>query len=246
VADVSVALASTLGAVALAGLLGGLGHCTGMCGPLVALVGTSMRRRRQADAGRAAVLLGAAAYHSARIMVYTALGAVAGAVGSLFESASGIAAFAAAVSFVLGAAVVAVGLGYLGLLPARLRERGNPLWNKLASWTLRRPGVLGAGLLGALNGLLPCGLVYGALLASAGSGSAAGGALCMLVFGVATVPALAVIQTGAATFLGPTRRAWLLRGAGIVVVLIGLQLVLRGLATLGVIPSAQAGGLMLW
>jgi predicted tellurium resistance membrane protein TerC len=57
---------------------------------------------------------------------------------------------------------------------------------------------------------------------------------------------LVIIQTGAAALLGPRRRAWLVRAAGVVVLLIGLQLVLRGLAAQGVVPSLYVGRLMLW
>jgi sulfite exporter TauE/SafE len=68
----------------------------------------------------------------------------------------------------------------------------------------------------------------------------------MLIFGLATLPPLVIIQTGAATFLGPGRRVWLVRAAGVIVLLVGIQLVLRGLATLGVVPSLSLGRLMLW
>jgi uncharacterized protein len=261
---------TTLAAIALTGLLGGLGHCTGMCGPLVALAGVRLRERRAAEAGaapgmaaagtagagdaagrspaaaRTAVVGGTLAYHSARVLVYTALGAIVGTAGSFLGAAGRMATLTATVSLVLGAAVVAVGLGYVGLLPATTRARGSGWWSRTATWALRRPGLTGAGILGALNGLLPCGLVYGALLVSAAAGSAAGGALCMLVFGIATLPALMVIQTGAGVLFRPGRRAWFARAAGMLVVLIGIQLLLRGLAVLGVVPSVHAGGVMLW
>jgi sulfite exporter TauE/SafE len=247
---VPVAAGATLGALALTGLLGGLGHCAGMCGPLVALAGIKLRERAAAPdpGGAARARLGRAPlsvvgstliYHGARVGVYTGLGAIVGA-------ASGITALAAAISLVLGAAVITLGLGYVGLLPPIFRQGGVHWWDSAASWALRRPGGSGAALLGALNGLLPCGLVYGALLVSAGTGSAAGGALCMLVFGLATLPALVVIQTGAGAFLGPGRRVWLVRAAGVIVLLIGVQLLLRGFAALGVMPSVYLGGFMLW
>ena len=247
----SVATGTTLAALALTGLLGGLGHCLGMCGPLVALAGIRLEERRALRAtgeklGRSRLLVGSTlAYHGARIGVYVALGVIVGAAGSLLGSAGGITNLGAAVGIVLGVAVLAMGLGYAGLLPTFAREHGARWWGKTASWALRRPGLSGAGLLGALNGLLPCGLVYGALLMSASTGSAAVGALCMLVFGAATFPALAIVQTGAGV-LGPARRLWLIRAAGAVVSLVGIQLCLRGLAALGVVPSLHLGSLMLW
>jgi sulfite exporter TauE/SafE len=42
-------------------------------------------------------------------------------------------------------------------------------------------------------GLLPCGLLYGALAAAAGTASAAGGALAMAAFALGTVPALIAV-----------------------------------------------------
>ncbi len=276
-------MGGTLGALFLAGLLGGLGHCLGMCGPLVALAGIRLREQRAArelpagatvaagqegaaqgpgasacaPAVRSAVqpaavraiprfLVGPTlAYHGARIVVYGALGAVVGAAGSLLGLAGRVTALGAVVGIVLGVAVLGMGLGYAGLLPGIARERAGRWWGRTAGWALRRPGLSGAVLLGALNGLLPCGLVYGALLVAATTGRAATGALFMAVFGVATFPALALVQAGAGAF-NPRRRQWLLRAAGVVVVLIGIQLCLRGLATLGVAPSVHLGGLMLW
>jgi sulfite exporter TauE/SafE len=44
--------------------------------------------------------------------------------------------------------------------------------------------------LGLFNGLLPCGLVYMALLASISMGSILGGALYMFIFGLGTLPML--------------------------------------------------------
>ena len=242
---------STLGALFIAGLLGGVGHCLGMCGPLVALAGIRLKERR---AGRPAENQGAVrrppvmptlVYHGARIAVYAALGATVGAVGSLVGLGRNVTNVGAALGIAIGLLILAMGLGYAGLLPAVARERGGRWWSGAAAWALRRPGVSGAALLGALNGLLPCGLVYGALLAAAGAGSAGGGALYLLVFGAATFPALAIVQTGAGVLhAGP--RLWLLRAAGVVVVLVGIQLCLRSLATFGVVPSAHLGELMLW
>ena len=219
-----------------------------MCGPLVALMGVKLRKDRgDGRAGAAAPAFASMlVYHGARIVAYAALGAIVGAAGSLVGAASGVTAVAAAVSLMLGVAIIVLGLGYVGLLPPVLQKRGGLWWDRAASWALRRPGESGVALLGGLNGLLPCGLVYGALLVAAGTGGAAWGALSMAVFGLATLPALVIIQTGAGALLGPRRRLWLVRAAGVLVLLIGVQLCLRGLATLGLVPSAQIGSLMLW
>jgi len=45
-------------------------------------------------------------------------------------------------------------------------------------------------ILGLLNGLLPCGLVYFFAVSAASTGSAVWGAVVMLIFGLSTIPAL--------------------------------------------------------
>jgi sulfite exporter TauE/SafE len=253
---------STLAALFVAGLLGSVGHCLGMCGPLVAMTGIRFTERRAdvkgvgasaAEAGRevaaptkrrlpvAATLV----YHAGRIAVYVVMGAIVGAAASLFGLTGDMTTFGAVVGMVIGVAVLVLGLGYAGLLPAVARASGARWWNRATMRALRLPGHAGAALLGAINGILPCGLVYAALLVGAGTGSPWGSALAMLVFGLATFPALAIVQSSIG-FLGSPRRRWLMRAAGVVVFLIGLQLCLRGLAALGVVRSVNIGRFMLW
>ena len=83
----------------------------------------------------------------------------------------------------------------------------------------RSPGVpFGLGL---LNGLLPCGLVYGMLAKAATTGSASGGALTMAAFGLATLPALA-LAGALGSRLTPGRRVWMQRASGVLIVALGL------------------------
>jgi sulfite exporter TauE/SafE len=214
----------------LSGLVGSLGHCLGMCGPLVLMVGLQLQTR-----GLAAVpyhLL----YHLARVGVYALLGAIVGAVGSLLGLGSGLNRMAGAISLALGLVVVLLGLGYLGWLPVGRLDGAS-------GWLSQAMGrVL---LLGAINGLLPCGLVYSALLLAAATGGALPAALGMALFGLGTLPALVVVGVGAGSLSGRFRQV-LTRVAGVVIVIAGLQLALRGLAALGVIPHLQAGGLVIW
>jgi sulfite exporter TauE/SafE len=85
-------------------------------------------------------------------------------------------------------------------------------------------------------GFLPCPLVYAGLAAAAASGSAAGGALILAGVALGTVPALtAVAIFGSAVPLG-WRRA-LARGAGVLLVIVGLVTFARGLGG----PEGHAG-----
>ena len=101
----------------------------------------------------------------------------------------------------------------------------------------RLPAVLGRLLkrrthaatfgLGMVNGLLPCGLVYGVLALAAATGSPLRGALTMAVFGVATIPALYLLAM-ASFLMRPAWRMRLNRISGVLVIVLGLITILRG------------------
>ena len=218
-----------LTAVFLAGLLGSA-HCVGMCGGFVALLGVG---------GGPSVATRQAAYFGGKTLTYAAFGALAGAVGfALREAFSGL---GGVVSVGLGLAMVGAGLAVCGVawgrgaVADRLAARLGPAVTRLVG--SGRPGSL--VLLGAVNGLLPCGLVYGMLAVAAASGSAVRGALTMAVFGLATVPALALVGLLGAR-LRPSRRLALQRLAGVLVVAMGALTVARGAHALAAPPDAHA------
>ncbi|OZC02435.1 sulfite exporter TauE/SafE family protein [Rubricoccus marinus] len=216
-----------LAAVFAAGLLGSA-HCVGMCGGLVAVLSRG--------AGPATARQGA--YFAGKTATYAALGALAGLIGvSASAAASGA---QIVVSVAMGLVLVVIGLGLCGVLRIG-REPGRDVVGRWLRPALRRvlrsrsPGVPLA--LGALNGLLPCGLVYGMLAKAATTGSASGGALTMTAFGLATLPAL-----GLAGVLGSRlsleRRVWLQRAGGVLIV--GLGLLTIGRAAMAVDLGAPA------
>ena len=230
---------STYGTLFLSGLLGSLGHCLGMCGPLVLMVGLQLKAR-----GWAGVPIHGL-YHAVRVAVYFVLGGIAGGISSLLGLNSGLRQAAGAISLVLGVGVVFVGIGYLGWLPLGRLEGGGAWLSKAMSRALRLGSLQGAVLLGALNGLLPCGLVYSSLLVAASTGSAGAGALGMLIFGMGTIPALLVVGIGGGALSVRVRQA-MSRIAGVFILLVGLQLVLRGVAALGWVSHLHLGKVMLW
>jgi sulfite exporter TauE/SafE len=227
------------GVLFVSGLLGSLGHCLGMCGPLVLMVGARLGSQ---GTRRAAHHL---AYHGARIAVYASMGAVVGTAGSLLGFGDHLGRLAGVVSLILGLGVILFGLGYLGWLPHGGLDLAGDWVTRGVNWALQRGRPGGVLLLGGLNGLLPCGLVYSSLLVTASSGGPLPGALGMLAFGAGTIPALVVIGLGAGT-LGARARQALVRVAGALIVLVGLQLILRGGAALGVVPHWRVLGAMIW
>ncbi|MDT0630835.1 sulfite exporter TauE/SafE family protein [Rubrivirga litoralis] len=211
-----------LTAAFLAGLLGSA-HCVGMCGGFVALLSVG---------GGPSVAVRQAAYFAGKTATYAAFGALAGGVGALVTGALG--AVSGVLSVGLGVAMVLVGLALCGVAWGGARAPGRGVATRLAPAIGRLAGsgsMPALVALGALNGLLPCGLVYGMLGMAASTGSAGGGAATMAVFGLATVPALAL--TGVLSRrLRPSGRLRLQRLAGVLVVVMGALTVVRGAGAL--------------
>jgi len=230
---------ATFGALLVSGLLGSLGHCLGMCGPLVLMVGLQLKASHRPP------LPSFLLYHSSRVIIYAALGLIVGAIGSLVGLAGELTTAAGIVSLLLGLGVIFFGLTYLGWKPLKQMEGAGTYLNQAISWALKQRGYVGVVALGALNGLLPCGLVYSALLVSSSTGKAITAAVGMLFFGIGTIPALLVAGMGASR-LSVQSRQTMTRVAGVLILLLGMQLGLRGLSALGLVPHLHLGGFVLW
>lgn len=198
-------------ALFLAGLAGGFTHCAGMCGSFVlAQVGARLERLPAAAFGLRARMAAAALlpYHLGRLTTYAALGAAAGGLaGTLVQATQfrvvlpaflilAATLFAGQLAFELAPALRAARGGQAGKLAAVVGRIAGPLFADPRGW---RGYVLGAAL-----GFLPCGLLYSALAAAAGSGGALAGGLGMAAFVAGTVPALLAVGYGG-TALG---RRW--------------------------------------
>lgn len=188
---------SLLAAAILAGLAG-TPHCAGMCGGFA--VACSRAPGEQA------------AWHLGRLSTYAALGAASGGlVGALPGP------------WWLGTAISGALLVWFALrLGGWVEGPSLPVHGLLggAGRLLRRGGIPARLAFGALNGLLPCGLVYAALALAASAGSPLGGALTMLAFGVGTIPGLATAVIGARALA--KRPRWGRRALAVGVLALGL------------------------
>ncbi|MCB2178283.1 sulfite exporter TauE/SafE family protein [bacterium] len=223
----------------VSGLLGSLGHCLGMCGPLNLMVAAQMRKNNLS------LLPNFSLYHAARVLIYVLLGAFVGGLGSLLGLSRQLTTLGGVVSLLLGIAILLLGAGYLGLLRAFPLEGASRWWNAALSRALKQGGWGGVALLGALNGLLPCGLVYSALLLVASTGSLGYGALGMALFGLGTFPALLALDLGAGAVSARFRQG-MMKLAGVLMLLVGLQLALRGGAALHFWSHLHWRGIAIW
>jgi sulfite exporter TauE/SafE len=83
-------------------------------------------------------------------------------------------------------------------------------------------------IIGLLNGLLPCGLVYIALAGALATGNAATGTLYMVLFGLGTIPMLLALGV-AGNVVSAQARKKINRLIPVLVVIVGIFFILRGL-----------------
>ncbi|MBX2830149.1 MAG: sulfite exporter TauE/SafE family protein [Rhodospirillales bacterium] len=185
----------------VAGLVGSVTHCIGMCGPFVISQITSrMEQLPLEKMNEFRRLTGAALlpYQFGRLTTYGLLGAMAGYFADGITALTQIWWIGPVLLVVAG--VFFLVFGVMGLVPhlgGLLPSSGETLWwNRVFGDHLRPLFAAPFGwrgyLLGVMLGFIPCGLVYGALVLAAASGAALSGAAVMIVFGLGTVPMLFV------------------------------------------------------
>lgn len=224
------------------GLLTGLSHCVGMCGPLVGAF--AMRRRADHQEVSTPLLV----FQWGRLTTYVLLGFGLGLLGSLVDLATVLPGWQGVLSITLGLLVALSGLHLLGIVPWPRWLVSSTYARTVSGWLkywLASPHPLAPFALGIANGLLPCGAVYAVGLLAATSGDALKGASLMLIFGLGTLPAMLGVGLSISA-LSLRWRGGLYRAAAVLVVLVGVQLALRGLAANGQVPHTAIGSLMLW
>ncbi|NHR06007.1 sulfite exporter TauE/SafE family protein [Chromobacterium haemolyticum] len=210
----------------LAGLLGG-GHCMGMCGGIVAALTLNL----PPETGRWRIML---AYNLGRIGSYALIGALLGGLAATSLALLNIRGLQLALALLANLMLVAMGLYLAGLSGAvNLIERlGVPIWRRLQPLLGRLLPVRSpqsALLAGMVWGWLPCGLVYSASLSALATGSASGGALAMLAFGLGTLPNLLLMGAFADSLRRWMQQRPVRLTAGLVVAGIGAWQLLRAL-----------------
>jgi hypothetical protein len=222
-------LLAALGAALVAGFFGSA-HCLGMCGGIAGLYAV---RLEVATLSRRLGL--GLAYNLGRILSYAVLGFL---VAGISRTAAGIIpVLAGPIRLAAGLLIVLVGvqLAFQLRLLDFLERGGAVVWQRIAPSAKRLLPVTSspqALALGFLWGWLPCGLVYSALLIAATSGTALNGALVMSAFGLGTLPAMLLTGLGAAKLQAFMTRTWARRGAGLVVIAMGLVTLWMPLAKL--------------
>lgn len=199
------------------GLVGSL-HCAGMCGPLALAL-------PPAGKSAPAYFFGRAAYNVGRVITYCALGLVFGLAGRTLL----LAGLQRWLSITLGVLLL------LSLLASRKLALSRPITRLVSqlksrmSTLLQQRSFSSLAILGLLNGLLPCGLVYVACAGAATTGSMLAGAGYMAAFGLGSVPMMLAISLSG-RLVPVAWRLKLVKTIPVCVLLLGALLILRGLS----------------
>lgn len=206
------------------GFLFSFAHCLGMCGGIVAAYSANLPRDRYA-------MLPHLLYNLGRTLSYSAIGAGAGALGSMVAIGGKLSGFQNALSLTVGVLMIAMGLGTLGWKFLKLELpslAGTPWFRKSFQRAMALPPALKTFGVGILNGWLPCGMVYSGATLAAGSGTPLGGAITMACFGLGTLPAMVMLGT-IAYQLGIEARQRLQQVGAIAMLVVGAMILWRGL-----------------
>jgi sulfite exporter TauE/SafE/plastocyanin domain-containing protein/copper chaperone CopZ len=201
-------------------------HCVGMCGGIMLSQSIGKEGKNKFEAMKPAIF-----YNLGRVIAYTLLGGLIGAIGSVFalslSAKAGLQLFA-------GVFMIMMGFNMAGFKAFRKFQIKLP---NVACKAMSKPRA--PLFVGFLNGLMPCGPLQTMQIFALGTGSALSGAFSMFMFAIGTVPLM--LTFGALSSLlskGYTKK--ILKFSGVLIIVLGLIMSNRGLALAGMNLSPMA------
>ncbi len=196
-------------------------HCVGMCGPLALALPLSNKNFF-------AKLAGAFIYNAGRIVTYSFFGLVFGLLGQTaaffgFQQWLSIGTGALILLFIILPKkynIQSSAANYTSGLFTRIRSMLGRLFNKKNNSSLF--------VIGLLNGLLPCGLVYIAVAGAIAAGDIGNSVLFMAAFGLGTLPVMWTIAFFG-NYVGISLRQKIRRVYPYMMAMMACLLILRGM-----------------
>lgn len=203
-------------------ILGFLGsfHCIGMCGPIAFMLPVD----RTNQVKRFFQIL---SYHLGRLLTYSSIGLLFGFLGKGFK----LFGFQQHLSILTGVLMI------LAVILPKLFQKVK-ISQSISRLVIKLKSALGKELkskrndtfftIGFLNGYLPCGLVYMAVLGAITTSNPLIGSLYMFLFGLGTIPLMSlVVYLG--NFASGLLRKRIQQIIPVAVIIIGVLFILRGL-----------------
>lgn len=196
------------------GCLGSL-HCIGMCGPICLSLPFN-----HADPWKKFISI--FLYNTGRILTYSLLGLLIGIFGKGFE----LIGLQQVISIVSGVLIIAYILFFPGLKLKFLPQGMLSSLKMKIHQLFQQKRWASMFFLGTLNGILPCGLVYVAIMGALATGEPISGAEFMMFFGIGTLPAMFSLPY-ASSYI--SKLASLKKLIPVAMTIVGLLLILRGM-----------------
>lgn len=195
-------------------------HCLGMCGPIA--LATPVNRTSWWT-----ILIDLFKYHSGRIAIYTVMGIFTGMIGNSIRFFGWL----QWLSIISGILIILFAWGkYFAKNPigAKIQAWFFPIIQKIRRNAIQSKSPLKLFVLGMVNGLLPCGVVYLALGNAVLAESYLGSALAMTTFGIGTLPILLAIGFFGGKLGARFKNQWK-NVVPVVLTVVGIFIILRGM-----------------
>lgn len=205
------------------GLIASVSSCLAVVGGLVLSLSATVSQDKISDVKPMML------FHGGRLISFAVLGGVLGAIGS----AVGISFTATAILGIIASVVMIVlGLNLVGIFEKNMIALPSGVFSffrKMEHKTIA-PFLVGVGTF-----FLPCGFTQAMQVAALSSGSFLSGFLIMTAFALGTLPMLALLSFGSASFAQSRHAPLFFKSAGVLVIGLGAFALLAGLAGLGII-----------
>ncbi|WP_298758625.1 sulfite exporter TauE/SafE family protein [uncultured Psychroserpens sp.] len=202
------------------GLLGSF-HCVGMCGPIAFMLPVDRSNSTKK-------IVQTFAYHIGRLFAYGLIGLVFGLVGK------GLYLFGIQQQLSIAIGVLMIVIVLIPVQKFNTYNFSKPIYKLISKVktslgkALKKKTADTFLTIGFLNGFLPCGLVYMAVIASLTMQNASYSALYMLLFGIGTIPLMTTaIYLG--KFLNTAVKRRIQKAIPVFVIIIGLLFIIRGM-----------------
>jgi sulfite exporter TauE/SafE len=206
--------------------LGSFGHCIGMCGGIVVAYSSS---KIDEKSSKLIQTLSHLSYNFGRVATYTLLGAMFGLLGKAIAftpTTKGVLFLLTGLLMLLAGLSLLGKLGFLNATEFSFSKYG--WFQKSFRALMGSQSYRSFFLLGVLNGIIPCGLVYSFAIMAASTASPLWGALVMASFGLATIPALFFLGSVTKFLQKGSLRGVMMKSAAFLVVLYGLFTMYKG------------------
>lgn len=158
-------------------------HCVGMCGPIA----LALPVHKRSGVGK---VLGVSLYNLGRVGVYAGLGFLVGGVGFVAHMGNWQQWLSVGAGVLLLIGAVGSYQWWQGIAVPGFLKKWVLLIQQNIQSRLSKQGFASLTVMGMFNGLLPCGMVYLALVSAVATTDSGSSALYMAAFGAGTFPAM--------------------------------------------------------